>query len=289
MSPPNAPSRDKPTAPPHKPAPQRPGNAAAKAQYRTGPLPADMPIFDPTQPSFWQRIKYPLRWLLIAGLLIAGIVLFKRYELGSYLNQEQIQAWLAPFGPWAPAAFIGIFVVAIVLMIPFSVMAGLGALFFGLAWGTLWNVLGGTLGALVVYALSRLLGQGVIRKQAGNPRWENLNQRLERDGFYYLLLVRTLAILPFNLLNFACAFTAIKLRHFILANLVGLILPGLVYGYGTRILLDPNTSKTQLAWLIGIVLLVVVPPIVFRQSRRFKRKEQKARIQKAFHFPGEAP
>jgi uncharacterized membrane protein YdjX (TVP38/TMEM64 family) len=271
---------------PAKPTPAR-RSAGPLPQYRTGPLPADMPIFDPTQPSFWQRIKYPLRWFLIAGFLIAGIVLFKRYELGSYLNQEQIQALLEPFGPWAPAAFIGIFVLAIVLMIPYSVMAGLGALFFGLAWGTLWNVLGGTLGALVVYALSRLLGQSVIRKQAGNQRWENLNRRLEKDGFYYLLLVRTLAILPFNLLNFACAFTAIKLRHFILANLVGLILPGLVYGYSAKILLDPATSKTQLAWLVGIVLLVVVPPIIFRQARRSRRKEQKSRIEKAFHFPGE--
>jgi uncharacterized membrane protein YdjX (TVP38/TMEM64 family) len=247
-----------------------------------------MPIFDPTQPSFWQQLKYPLRWLAIAGILVALIVLFKRFELGSYFSQEQIQTWLEPFGQWAPAAFIGLFVVAMLLMvIPYWLMCGMGALFFGVAWGTLWSVLGATLGAIAVYSLSKLLGQAIIRKQAGNQRWENLNKRLEKDGFYYLLLVRTLAILPFNLLNFACAFTAIKLRHFVLANLIGLIPSALVYGYGTQLLRDPSISKTQLAWLVGIVLLVVVPPIVFRQARRSRRKEQKSRIEKAFHFPGE--
>lgn len=247
-----------------------------------------MQIFDPTQPSFWQRIKYPLRWLAIAGLIIALIVLFKRFELGSYFSPEQIQEWLAPFGQWAPAVFIGLFVVAMMLMvIPYSLMCGVGALFFGLAWGTLWSVLGATLGAIAVYSLSKVLGKAIIHKQAGNPRWENLNQRLEKDGFYYLLLVRTLAILPFNLLNFACAFTAIKLRHFVFANLIGLIPSAFVYGYGTQLLLDPSISKTQLAWLIGIVLLVVVPPIVFRQARRFKRKEQKTRVQKALQTPAD--
>lgn len=250
--------------------------------YRTGPLPAELDLFDPTQPSFWQRIKYPLRWLLIAGLLIVAIVLFKRYELGSYLNQEQIQAWLAPFGGWAPLIFMALFVGAMLLMvIPFSLMCGVGALFFGVAWGTLWSVLGGTLAALAVYGLSKLIGREIIRKQAGNPRWENLNRRLEQDGLYYLLLVRTLAILPFNLLNFACAFTAIKLRHFLLANLIGLIPSAFVYGYGTRLLLDPTVSKTHLALLIGIVLLVIVPPLVFRQARRARRKAQRVRMQKA--------
>ncbi len=290
---PGKPTGPRPTA---GPAPQRPPSGAppptprkaAKASYRTGPLPADMPIFDPTQPSFWQQIKYPLRWLAIAGVLVALIVLFKRFELGSYFSQEQIQTWLEPFGQWAPAAFIGLFVVAMLLMvIPYWLMCGMGALFFGVAWGTLWNVLGATLGAIAVYSLSKVLGQAIIRKQAGNQRWENLNKRLEKDGFYYLLLVRTLAILPFNLLNFACAFTAIKLRHFVFANLIGLIPSAFVYGYGTQLLRDPSISKTQLAWLLGIVLLVVVPPIVFRQARRSRRKEQKSRIEKAFHFPGE--
>jgi uncharacterized membrane protein YdjX (TVP38/TMEM64 family) len=278
------PPQNRPAGPPPQGPQQAPKNKnAPRAAYRTGPLPADMPIFDPTQPSFWQRIKYPLRWLMIAGGLIAVLTLFKRYELGSYFNPDQVQAWLAPFGVWAPAVFIGIFVVAMLLMvIPYSLMCGIGALFFGLAWGTLWSVLGATLGAIAVYSFSKLLGQGIIRKQAGNPRWENLNQRLDKDGFYYLLLVRGLAILPFNLLNFACAFTAIKMRHFIFANLIGLIPSAFVYGYGTQLLLDPTVSKTQLALLIGIVLLVVVPPIVFRQARRSRRKEQKKRIQKAF-------
>ncbi|PIW50691.1 hypothetical protein COW20_01955 [bacterium (Candidatus Blackallbacteria) CG13_big_fil_rev_8_21_14_2_50_49_14] len=242
-----------------------------------------MPIFDPTQPSFWQRIKYPLRWLAIAGILIVLIILFKRYELGSFFNQKQIQAWLTPFGIWAPLVFMGLFVVSMLLMvIPYSLMCGVGALLFGVAWGTLWSVLGGTLAALAVYGASRIVGQKMIRKQTGNPRWENLNRRLEKDGFYYLLLMRTIAILPFNLLNFACAFTAIKLRHFIFANLIGLIPFSFICGYGTTILLDTKISKTQIAILIGIVLLVLVPPLIFRQARKAKRKEHKERIQKAY-------
>jgi uncharacterized membrane protein YdjX (TVP38/TMEM64 family) len=265
-----------PAQPPRRPAPKKPPSA----RPRTGPLPAvEFSLFDPTQPSFWQRIKYPLRWLLIGGLIVAVIAIFKRAGLAAYLDRAQLQALLQPLGVWAPAAFIGVCVAAIVLMIPFSLLCGLGVVLFGLSWGTLWNVLGGTLGALTVYSLSRLIGRGIIRRQAGNPRWENLNQRLEQDGFYYLLLVRAVAILPFNLLNFASAFTAIRIHHFLLANLIGLIPPALIYGYGTRILLDPKASKAELGLLIGVLLLVVVPPLIFRQSRRAQRKAHHQRME----------
>lgn len=260
----------------------QPSSQSEQAVHRTGPLPAELELFDPTEPSFWQRIKYPLRWLLIAGLLIVGLILFKRYELGSYLNQEQIQSWLTPFGMWAPLVFMALFVIAMLLIvIPFSLMCGVGALFFGVAWGTLWSVLGGTLAALAVYGLSKWIGRGVIRKRVGNLHWENLNRRLQQDGFYYLLLMRGLAILPFNLLNFVCAFTAIKLRHFLFANLIGLIPSAFVYGYGTRLLLDPSISGTQLVFLIAIILLIIVPPLVFRQARRARRNAQRTRMQKA--------
>ncbi|MGV3523548.1 MAG: TVP38/TMEM64 family protein [Candidatus Sericytochromatia bacterium] len=252
----------------------------------TGPLPADIELFDPTTPSFWQRIKYPLRWLTIGAVIALLIFAFRRYELAQYVDQDALRALIVPYGSWAPAVFIGVFVLAMLcVVVPFSVPCALGVMLFGVAWGTLWNVVGGTCAALAVFGLARLLGKRVMQRRAGDARWDNLNQRLQQDGLYYLLLVRALSIVPFNLLNFVSAFTALRLRDFILANLIGLIPSAFVYGYGAKVLLDPATPKTTLVAFVAVALVLLVTPLVFRQARRQCRRDQRQRIHEAFqHF-----
>ncbi|HEY9841945.1 MAG: TVP38/TMEM64 family protein [Candidatus Sericytochromatia bacterium] len=247
---------------------------------------AESELFDQAPPGFWQRIQYPLRWLAIAGLIAGAVYAFKRYELVQYIDQKSLQELIVPLGPAAPVAFIALFVLAMLLMvIPYSLMAGLGVLLFGMAWGMLWTVLGGTTAAMAVWGISRLFGQRILAKKQDDPRWKNLNERLRKDGFYYLLLVRALSIVPFNILNFACAFTSIRVRDFLLANLIGLIPSAFVYGYGLKLLLDPATPKGLLAGFVGVIALLLVTPLVFRQARKHRRTAQRKRIAEAFEHP----
>lgn len=173
----------------------------------------------------------------------------------------------------------------LLMVIPYAFVAGLGVLIFGLAWGVLWAVLGGTVGAICVWGLSRLLGKRVLAQKQNDARWKNLNDRLRQDGFYYLLLVRASSIVPYNLLNFACAFTEIRLRDFILANLLGLIPSAFVYGFGTELLLDPNTPQGVLIGFFSLMALVMVTPLVFRQARKGRREAQRRRLTEAFRNP----
>lgn len=235
----------------------------------------EIKLFDPTDVSFWQRIKFPLRWLGIATLVIIAFALFQRYELHRFVNSAALQKWIAPLGPWAPVAFIGTFIVAMALIfVPYSMMCVVGMLLFGSAWGTLWSVIGATLGGTVVFLGSRWLGQNLLERKQQDPKWRVLNQRLKKDGFYYLLLVRTLSILPFNLLNVASALTGIKLRDFILASVIGLPPSAFVYGFGAKLLVDPTTPKTTLYIVVGVALIFIVTPLVFRQSRRARQRRR---------------
>lgn len=257
--------------------------------FLRGPLPDEIERFDPTEPSFWQRIKMPLRWLLVAALLILAVFAFKHYELAQYIDQKALREMIEPFGFWAPLIYMGIFILAMLLIvIPYSLFGALAVVLFGPAWGVLWTVLGGTLAALAVFAMSRLLGRNIIAKRAGDPKWENLNRRLEQDGLYYLLLVRALSIVPFNLLNFACAFTAVRVRDFVLANLIGLIPSAFVYGLGAQLLLDPTTPRWLLLVLVGVLLLVILVPMIFRQVRRQRQRDKRRLIHEAFQNFGDS-
>lgn len=243
-------------------------------------------LFTPVKPNVWQRVKFPLLWLLLAAVIAAAVFAFKELDLGQYIKPAEIQKLIQPFGQMAPLVFICFFVLSmLVLVIPYSVPAAMSVLLFGLPWGIVWTVIGGTISSLAVWGLGKLLGKRLIANRLDNPRWYNLNQRIEKDGFYYLLMLRALSIVPFHILNFACAFTAIRFRDFLLANLIGLIPSAFVYGFGLKLLLDPATPKPLLAALAGGIALVLVTPMVFRQARASSRRRQRQRMIDAFEHP----
>lgn len=260
------------------------GSGKPRKRPPVGKVPAEpLEIFDPAPRSLWQKLQYPLRWLGFAVLIAVVVWAFRYYGLSRYIDQAALQAMLLPLGPWAPLAFIALFTFAMLLIVvPFSWMAILSALLFGPIWGTLWTVLGGTCGSVALFLMTRRLGQNMLAKRAESPRWKNLNQRLEQDGFYYLLLLRTLSIVPFNLLNAAAAMTSIRLWHFVIANLVGIIPSAFFYGYGTQILLDPNASKSTLILIIGLAVVIMATPLVFRQALKGRRRRIQQHARKTF-------
>jgi uncharacterized membrane protein YdjX (TVP38/TMEM64 family) len=251
-------------------------------------LPSDIEDFDPQAQTLWQRLKYPVRWLLIALLIAGAMTLIRRTDVLSYLSQDNIEKLLAPLGSAAPAAFIGFCILAsLAMVVPYSLMCATGTILFGSAWGVLWSVFGGALGALAVFGMARLLGHRMPQPRR-SPRWEQLNARIERDGLYFLLILRALSIMPFNLLNVTAAFTAVKFWHFVVANLIGLIPSAFVYGVGIKVLLDPTLPREQLIALVVVVALLVGIPVVYRQYRRQKvRQQQRHLIRQAFEQPFE--
>ena len=242
-------------------------------------VPAEpLDIFDPAPPTWGERLRpwgMGLALFLLLGALIFG---FRYLGWAQYVDKAFLRDLIEPFGSWAPAVFILAFVVGtLALVIPFAVMAGLGGLLFGTAWGSFWTVIGSSLGSTILLFLLRTLGQKWVKTKNTNPRFKNLNARLERDGFYYLLLVRTLSILPYNVFNTACAFIRVRYRDFVFSNLVGLIPAALVYSYGTRLLLDPNTPRSLLVLIVGLLATLMIVPLVFRSTRRYRRRQLKRR------------
>ncbi|MBF2053672.1 MAG: VTT domain-containing protein [Candidatus Sericytochromatia bacterium] len=247
------------------------------------PLPREIEAFDPTEPSFWQRLQHPLRLLLAATGILLAVLAFQHYELAQYIDTEVLTRLIEPLGPWSPLAFIGVFVLAaLLLVVPYGLLCGLAAILFGPLWGTLWSLLGGTLAAFAVLGLARLLGRDLLARRQGQPKWERINARLAAEGFYYLLLMRLLAVVPFNLLNFACAFTAIRLRDFGLATFIGLIPVTFACNYGATLLLDTRTPLTVLVGIALGLMVLLLSPLVLRQARRRRQQQRRAQIHTAF-------
>ncbi len=239
------------------------------------PIPAEpLEIFDPTPPSFWERARPWLLGTLLISLMLGLALAFRHYEWAQYVDKAALRDLIAPFGTWAPAVFVGACIVGTLsLLVPFSLMAGVAGLLFGTAWGSFWTVIGCTLGTTLLIFMVRVLGGKWLQRRFDQTRWQNLNERFAQDGFFYLLLVRTLAVIPYALFNAACGLINVRYRDVFFANLVGLIPSALLYSYGTQLLLNPQAPLAPFLGFMGLLACVIVTPFVFRGARRRRRRQ----------------
>lgn len=132
-------------------------------------------------------------------------------------------------GPLGVVAYGLAYTPGALLLLP-SAAFTLGA---GFAYGALGGILlaipAATLSSAVVFAVSRTLLRGEVeRRFAHRPLFRAIDRAVSRHGLWTVVLLRLSPITPFNVLNYAFGLTRIKLRHYVLASLIG-VTPGAVF------------------------------------------------------------
>ena len=94
------------------------------------------------------------RWALTALLAAAAITAF---TLRNRLDRAVLEAAIADLGPWGAVAFAALFASGTVLFLPGSIFGLAGGALFGPLWGTVVNLVGGTLGAALAFLLRATL------------------------------------------------------------------------------------------------------------------------------------
>ncbi|MBT8438714.1 MAG: VTT domain-containing protein [Gammaproteobacteria bacterium] len=212
--------------------------------------------------------KRLIRILLFLGLAV-GIVIAIIYR--DSFDVAALEAWIDDAGVLAPIVFMLIYALATVLFLPGSVMTLAGGALFGPVLGTLYNLTGATLGAVLAFLISRYLASDWIADKAGG-RVKQLINGVEGEGWRFVAFVRLVPLFPFNLLNYALGLTKIRLLHYLIATYV-FMLPGTIaytyLGYAGREAIGGGEGLIQKI-LIALALLAAVaflPRIIGNVSR----------------------
>jgi uncharacterized membrane protein YdjX (TVP38/TMEM64 family)/rhodanese-related sulfurtransferase len=182
-----------------------------------------------------------------------------------------LQSWVESAGIVGPLLFIAIYAAATVLFLPGAVVTLAGGALFGPVWGTLWNLSGATLGAVLAFLIARHLGSDWVARRAG-PRLRNLDEGVSAEGWRFIAFVRLVPLFPFNLLNYALGLTRIPLKAYALAS-AAFMLPGaLAYtwlGYTGREALAGGEDMVRNV----LITLALVSTLAFlpRLIRRLKK------------------
>ena len=225
------------------------------------------------------------RWLALAALVLAGAV---AYALGldRYLtfhslaeHREWLIAEVGSLGIGGPLAFIAIYALVAGLSIPgAAVMTLAGGFLFGTVLGTLYNLLGATIGATVIFLIARSAFGGILERKAG-PFLKKVEADFRRDAVSYLLVLRLVPLFPFWLVNLVPAFFGMRLWTYVVCSFFGMLPGALVYtsvGAGLGMILDRGETPDLgiiydpriLLPLLGLALLALAPVLYKRWKRR---------------------
>lgn len=220
--------------------------------------------------------------LIIIGL---GIVLFFVFGLDRYLRLEALKEnheALRNFVDtrwWAPALFVLLYAVIVAFSIPLAaIMTPTAGLLFGVVEGSIYSVVGATLGATGIFLVAKYALGDFLREKAG-PFIKKLEAGFREDAFSYLMVLRFVPLVPFWVVNLVPAFLGVKLVTFIITTLIGIIPGAVVYAtvgasfssliaQGEDLTLQGALTPQVIGALVGLALLSCVPIVYKRIMRR---------------------
>ncbi len=213
----------------------------------------------------------PLRnlrlWLaiaLIALLLVCTIgplkIIFDPMFLVHYLQEHKCCIRIP---------FIVVYTILTVIGIPGTILTVSGGVVFGLWWGTLWSVIGATLGALGAFLTARYLLRNYIKRKFGrNKILAKCQQAVANRPFAYVFAVRFAPISPFNVVNFLFGITPIHWLPYTIATFLGIIPGTLAYTWlGTSgIEALEGGDRLPLFLALGFLTLLSLIPFITRKK-----------------------
>ena len=202
-------------------------------------------------------IKNPRLWLAIAvgiSLILLTVsplkVLFEPMFLVEYLRKNQCCVILP---------FIITYTILTVVGIPGTILTVAGGIVFGLWWGTLWSVIGATLGALGAFWTARyLLRDYIKRKFSKNKLVTRFNQAIADRPIRFVLAVRFAPISPFNVVNFVFGLTPLHWFTYTMATFVGIIPGTLAYTWLGTSGIEALEGGDRLPLILAVSLLTIL-------------------------------
>jgi uncharacterized membrane protein YdjX (TVP38/TMEM64 family) len=225
---------------------------------------------------------------IVAALLLAAIVAVAAgWPVGPAIAGAA--AWAARHREVAAAVFVGVYVLAAVLVVPGSILTLASGYLFGLPLGVALTSAGSLLGAAAAFAVGRFVARDWVEQRiATRPHFHALDAAMHHDGFVIMLLARLSPLIPYNLLNYGLSITAARFRDYALASWIGM-LPAIVLYVYTGSLAKSLTTLTSAdrapAWAarsllaMGFVATVALTVLITRRATRILRERLTAESQ----------
>lgn len=217
--------------------------------------------------------------LVIAAVLLGAAWAARTFPVLNWI--AMLQERVAQMGDWAPLFYALLIAACNLLLLPGGVLAVGSGLLFGIWWGFVVNLAGNATGAMIAFAIGRLLGrQRVERRLARYAKWRKLDRAIEKEGPRLIFFTQVHPLFPTSLLNYLYGITRIRawscLLWLTLGQAPGLFLYsylGTMAQYGIRLLRGKSHPllNEYVIWLGGLGLTFLVTTALGMTALRILR------------------
>lgn len=164
----------------------------------------------------------PWRRILAAGLVV--VLLLSVTVVVPMPGVDTVRDTVDGTGAWAPLTWLALMVACTQLPFPRTVWTLSAGVLFGAVLGSVLSLVGLAVSALVSLLLVRRLGAGTVRSTSdprSHARLAAVQELLAERGWVSVLGLRMIPVVPFSLLNYACAVTRIPAGPYLAATVAG--------------------------------------------------------------------
>ncbi len=210
-------------------------------------------------------------WGIVASVAFVGAVLGVLVYFGVHEQVVVLLRWVEAQGIWGPVLFIAVMALVIVFLLP-GVLFTTGAGFvFGVVEGTIYVVVGSTLGAAIAFLVARhFFGEraaGFVRSQA---KLNLVSQEMTPNGWKIVLLTRLIPFFPSKVSNYFFGLTKFSFQGYVIGTLIGFTPFSLHNVYLGSLAADittlgvRNTGRTPLEWsLYGAGFVATLIAVIY--------------------------
>jgi len=212
---------------------------------------------------------------ILGGFVGAAIVLallWTHTPLADWVTRENaslLAGWFAERW-WAPLLVVLAYTPASFIMFPRWIITMTAVLAFGPWHGLVYAFAGVIIAGICTFLPGRMVSRDTIRRLAGK-RLKPLTHFTERKGLVAVTILRLMPIAPFPIVNLVMGAMRVKLWHFVVGTIIGMM-PGMLAATVlseqlAAALEDPTRVNF---WLVGAAVLVIFTVVFFGQ--RYMRR-----------------
>ncbi|MCB1671932.1 MAG: TVP38/TMEM64 family protein [Gammaproteobacteria bacterium] len=222
-------------------------------------------------------MRTPLVTILASTVFVAllvGLLIFFNVDR----QLLELLRWIERQGFWSGFWFILIMAVATVLLLPGLLFTTGAGFVFGVTSGTVYVVVGTTLGATLAFLIARyVLGESGRRLLLRHATLHNVTKQMRQHDLRVVMLTRLIPFFPGKLSNYFFGITGFSLKGFLFGTFFGLIpfsLHNVYLGSLAASLSNLNTReapRSPLEWsiyLIGFLATVAAVWYLNQLARR---------------------
>jgi phospholipase D1/2 len=224
-------------------------------------------------------VSLGMRLAALAVALLGLTALWRYTPLAEFLSAERVTGWAREFAdrPWAPLVILAAYTPACVVMFPRPLITLGAVVAFGPLFGFGYALSGILLAAYLTYLAGRRLPRHTVRKLAGE-QLNSVTDTLRRRGLVAVTALRLVPLAPFAVEGLVAGAIHIKLWHFMLGTLLGM-LPGTLAAtvFGGQLeaaLRDPGEVSYRLIAAVVVVLAVLSAAVRRWFMRQHRHPEQ---------------